>query len=123
MRTPMARKYRQGGAMEPYRAVLLNVVAGNDVEDGRLAAAVWPNQTVDLTCPDFEIDTVDRFYPAKAQRHLFKGQGTGIARHVEQLLEEIRSRDDGAPAGKRSSILEIQKLGNSARYRKHDNEQ
>ena len=43
-----------------YRAVRRLQKFGQQIEAGRLARAIWPNQRMNFTTPHFEIDSIDR---------------------------------------------------------------
>ena len=115
------REHRQCGAVQPDRAALLRVVAGDDVQRRGLAAAVGTDQSMHLTRPDLEIESVDRMHAAEAQRHLFQrqarrhraarraggasrsGRGT-IARSLSSGRRFLKSRISAIPPGIASTM-------------------
>ena len=123
MRAPMVRKCLHLGAVQPDCPALRRVVARDNVQCRGLAAAVGANQSVHLTGPNLEIETVDRTDPAEAQRHLFQRQRAGIGGRGKQPRNQVGARNDRAVAFERAAVLEIQDLGNSAGNHQHDDEQ
>ena len=98
----VACEYRQRGAVEPYRAALLHVVTGDDIEDGGLAAAVWPDQSMHLTWSGSRgRDRRSLCTPPKLSATCSSVKVPVSRGHAEQLLEQIRSRDDRAAACER----------------------
>ncbi len=113
----------QHRAVELRGAALRRVVAGDHVQRRGLAAAVRADQPVHLAGADRQVEAVDRAHAAEAQRHLLECQRARLAVLPEQARQQIGARDDRAIALKRTAVLEIEKLGDAARHRQHDDEQ
>src|SRR5262249_9723155 len=104
-------------------AALRRIIARDHVQGRGLAATVGPDQPVQLTGSDFEVETVDRTHSAKTQRYLIERQGAGIWHRIKQSRDEVGPRHDRAVALERTPVFEIEQLGDSTRDRKYDDEQ
>ena len=99
------------------------VITGDHVERRGLSAAIGADQAVHLARLHIQIETVDCADVAEAQDDIAQAErlvARGLARDV---AERGWARYDGAVAGERTAVAEIQQRGDAAGHRQHDHQQ